>query len=403
MSTSDLATESLPPRRRRLVRLLVLGASLVLSLVFAELLLRAVRPQEAMSVDRGLYEPDPPRRYRLHPGYRGRITNHVEFDHEVVINSRGMRGPEPSAAGEPSDRASAMAGLAKRPTAAPLRVLALGDSFTFGVGAAEIQTFPARLQAHLLAAGVPAEVWNAGAPGYGVPDEVAWYERWGVPLRPDVVVIAPFLANDLQDAAPGSPTHVVNGELVAARGESHGVRRWLYYHSHLFRLIKSSLLEGSLRQKLGLAEPWALRERRAELGLYGPTLPPELAAGEAATDRAVAELARLATRSHAHAIAVLVPSLPQVDAARWQALHRELGADLRGQDPRRPNRLFAEIFARHDVQVIDPTDALAAAVAHGERVYYRRDQHLTPAGYDLLAREVARAVLAVQHGESGDH
>ena len=65
------------------------------------------------------------------------------------------------------------------------------------------ETFPARLQAHLRAAGVPAEVWNAGAPGYGVPDEVAWYERWGVPLRPDVVVIAPFLANDLQDASPG--------------------------------------------------------------------------------------------------------------------------------------------------------------------------------------------------------
>ena len=388
MATRDPAPATLRPRRRLFARLLLLGASLVLSLVFAELAVRLARPQEAMTVTPGLYEPDPPRRYRLHPGYRGRITNHVEFDHPVLVNGHGMRGPEPS----PAPAASHAA-----PSRAPLRVLVLGDSFTFGVGAAESETFPARLQAHLRAAGVPAEVWNAGAPGYGVPDEVAWYERWGVPLRPDVVVIAPFLANDLQDASPGSQTRVVDGELVAADGEGRSVRRWLYYHSHLFRLLKSSLLEGPLRGKLGLAEPWARRERRAELGLYGPTLPPELAAGAAATDRAVARLARLVARHHARAVAVLVPSLPQLEPARWEVLHRELGADAGGHDPRRPNRLFAEMFARNGVPVVDSTDALTAAVARGRRVYYPQDQHLTPAGYDLLAREAASAVLAIHH------
>ncbi len=379
----------LPPRRRLLARLLLLGASLMLSLLFAEVAVRLARPQEVMTVTRGLYEPDPPRRYRLRPGYRGRITNHVEFDHAVFVNSHGMRGPEPS---------PASAGPRDAPSHAPLRVLVLGDSFTFGVGAAEDETFPARLQAHLRTAGAPAEVWNAGAPGYGVPDEVAWFERWGVPLRPDVVVIAPFLANDLQDASPGSQTRVVDGELVAADGEGRSVRRWLYYHSHLFRLLKSSLLEGPLRGKLGLAEPWARRERRAELGLYGPTLPPGLAAGAAATDRAAARLAQLAAEQRTRLLAVLVPSLPQVDEERWHALHRELGIDRRGHDPRRPNRLFTATFARHGVHVLDPTDALSAAVMRGERLYYPRDQHLTPAGYDLLAREVARGVMTTgQH------
>ena len=373
MSATDLAPAALPPRRRRLARLLLLVASLGLSLLFAELVLRAVRPQEAMTVDRGLYEPDPPRRYRLHPGYRGRITNHVEFDDAVAIDSHGMRGPGP--------------------VAADVRVLCLGDSFTFGVGADERETYPARLQAQLRDEGIDAVVWNAGVPGYGVPDEVAWYERWGVPLQPNVVVIAPFLANDLQDAMPGSSTRVVDGELVAGDG-SGGARRWLYYHSHLFRLVKSSLLEGPLRQKLGLAEPWARRERRAELALYGPALPPELAAGARATDRAVARLAELAARHEARVIAVLVPSLPQVDPTRWRALHRELGIDPRGHDARRPHRLFAEMFARHRVAVVDPSAALAAAVARGERVYYPRDQHLTPLGYDLLARQVSRRVLS---------
>ncbi|HEV8241263.1 MAG TPA: GDSL-type esterase/lipase family protein [Thermoanaerobaculia bacterium] len=372
MSASDPVPPALPPRRRRLAQLLVLGASLVLSLLLAELTLRAVRPQEAMSVDRGLYEPDPPRRYRLHPGYRGRITNHVEFDDAVAVNSHGMRGPEP--------------------TNAAVRVLALGDSFTFGVGAREDETYPARLQAHLREAGLDAVVWNAGVPGYGVPDEVAWYERWGVPLKPNMVVIAPFLANDLQDAMPGSPTRVVDGELVAGDGNG-GARRWLYYHSHLFRLVKSSLLEGPLRQKLGLAEPWARRERRFELALYGRDLPPELAPGAVATQHAVARLIERGLAEKAGVLAVLVPSLPQVDPRRWRALHADLGVDLRGQDPRRTNRFFTATFEGAGVPVVDATDALAAETARGERVYYARDQHLTPLGYDLLAREVARAIL----------
>jgi lysophospholipase L1-like esterase len=274
-------------------------------------------------------------------------------------------------------------------------VLALGDSFTFGIGAAEAETYPARLEARLRAASVNAEVLNAGAPGYGVPDEVGWYEAWGVPLRPDAIVIAPFLANDLQDAEPGSTVHVVDGELVVGN-ERGGPRRWLYYHSHLFRLLKSSLLEGAFRQRLGLAEPWARRQRRAELALYGPTLPAGLAAGATATEAAIARLAQLADEHHARVIAVLVPSLPQVDPRQWMALHRELGVETKGNDPRRPNRLFAAMFGRHGIAVVDPTDALAAAVAKGERVYYARDQHLTPAGYDLLAREVALAMMREQ-------
>jgi hypothetical protein len=259
------------------------------------------------------------------------------------------------------------------------------------VGAGEGETFPARLEARLRARGVPAEVWNAGAPGYGVPDEVAWYERWGVPLRPDVIVVAPFLANDLQDAVPGSPVRVVDGELVVSV-ERGRLRRWLYYHSHLFRLLKASRVADRLRSLLGFAEPWARREQRAELALYGESLPPALRAGAAATDAAIARLARAAAAHHARVVGVLVPALPQVDPRRWAALHGELGVDPRSHDRRRPNVLFGRLFAHHGVPVIDATEALAAAVARGQRIYFERDQHLTPAGYDLLAAQVVGAV-----------
>ncbi|MFL6232768.1 MAG: SGNH/GDSL hydrolase family protein, partial [Thermoanaerobaculia bacterium] len=183
--------------RRLAARLLLLGFSLGISLLIAEAAVRLARPQAVMTVSRGLYVPDPPRRYRLQPGFRGTVSNQVEFDTRVAINREGLRGPEigPKAPGT-------------------LRVLALGDSFAFGVGAQEGETYPARLQEVLRARGVRAEVLNAGAPGYGVPDETAWFERWGKPLAPDVILVTVFVGNDLQDAVPGPKPAAVDGALV---------------------------------------------------------------------------------------------------------------------------------------------------------------------------------------------
>jgi hypothetical protein len=349
--------------RTRLVRLLFLGFSFVFSLLTAELAVRLVRPQAVMTVSPGLYQPDEPRRYRIAPGFRGRITNQAEFDTEVVTNREGLRGPDagPKPAGS-------------------LRILAIGDSFTFGVGARQEETWPARLERRMR----NVQVLNAGAPGFGVPDEVAWFEAYGVDLHPDVVVVAVFLANDLQDASPDQPkVAVVDGALVVP-GETGGLRRWLYYHSHLFRLLKSSVLEGRVRSILGLKEPWARRELRAEFSLYAPTLPEELRRGAESTDAAVA---RLASRG-VPVVAVLIPSLPQVDPRRWTALLDQFGLDPAGHDPRRPNRLFREIFERHGVPVLDLTDTFESAVREGRQIYYPIDQHLTPAGYDLMARTI---------------
>src|SRR6185436_19226191 len=126
----------------------------VLALVVAEVALRLVRPQLVLVVDPGLYAGAPePLRYRLQPGFRGRITNRREFDHAVSIDALGLRGAEVGA---------------KDPSR--LRLLALGDSFTFGVDVEDDQPWVVRLASRLTAKGIPAEGLNAGAPGYGVPD-----------------------------------------------------------------------------------------------------------------------------------------------------------------------------------------------------------------------------------------
>jgi lysophospholipase L1-like esterase len=228
--------------RRWLPRLAMVTLGVIVAVAVAELALRWVRPQLVLIVDRGLYAPAPaPLRYRLQPGFHGRITNRLEFDTAVSIDQHGLRGAEVCA----RDRSR-------------LRVLALGDSFTFGVGVEDDQPWIVGLAGVLGAAGFPAEGLNAGAPGYGVPDAADWLEVYGAEIDPDLVLLAVFPGNDLYDAAPGgTKMEVVDGELRRA-GERSDVKRWLYYHSHLFAFVKAGLppaLDRRLRALLHLDEP----------------------------------------------------------------------------------------------------------------------------------------------------
>ena len=102
------------------------------------------------------------------------------------INRYGLRGPEI----EP-DKPDGV-----------FRVLVLGDSFTFGAGVADDESFPAQLQP-LLAGSCATprrfEVINAGVSGYNTADEVVNLERrWLPELEPDLVLLT-FYVNDAYD------------------------------------------------------------------------------------------------------------------------------------------------------------------------------------------------------------
>jgi lysophospholipase L1-like esterase len=72
----------------------------------------------------------------------------------------------------------------------PRRILGIGDSYMFGQGVSDEETYLARL-AVLLNAPSPGawDVTNAAVPGYNTVMEVAALEEKGLALRPDLVVI----------------------------------------------------------------------------------------------------------------------------------------------------------------------------------------------------------------------
>jgi acyl-CoA thioesterase-1 len=90
---------------------------------------------------------------------------------------------------------AAMVAAPANAAAAPVKIVALGDSLTAGYGLPEKDGFVPRLQAALAAKGIEAEIANAGVSGDTAADGLARLD-WSVPDGTDAVIIE-LGANDM--------------------------------------------------------------------------------------------------------------------------------------------------------------------------------------------------------------
>ena len=73
------------------------------------------------------------------------------------------------------------------------RIMALGDSYTYGYDVGDQEAYPAVLGSLL---GDGFEVINWGVPGYGTDQQVLLYEKYGISFSPDIVILG-FYTPDL--------------------------------------------------------------------------------------------------------------------------------------------------------------------------------------------------------------
>lgn len=133
--------------------------------------------------------------YTLRPGQRL-----AAWDDTFTANALGYRtGPPAKAAGT-------------------FRVVFVGDSWTFGMGIREEESFPRQFQALARELGAspgrPVEVWTLALPGYNTLNEIAALEYFYPRLAPDAVVLAPC-SNDMDSSGVALP----NGSLARSRAE----------------------------------------------------------------------------------------------------------------------------------------------------------------------------------------
>lgn len=171
--------------RSDLARNIVLSIVSTLVLLFLiEMVLRVTEvvpahTLEYASPEQWVLNPGP-----LRPGqsFTDRFKRALPF--KVSVNNLGFRGRDVP--------------LTHRP--GRLRVLCLGDSYTFGAYVDDTETWPAQLEVALRQRfpEKEIEVINAGISGFTIVDELGFLKEHGVALEPDLVVLG-FVLNDLAD------------------------------------------------------------------------------------------------------------------------------------------------------------------------------------------------------------
>ena len=153
--------------------------SILAGTAVCELLVRQIAGQTLPTSD--LYVIDHEVGKRMRPNWLGQ-----EFGVEVKTNSLGLRNPETTFA-KPPDR---------------YRILALGDSWTYGYRAAEANTYPRQLEFLLnqraVSRGTPPryEIINAGVVGYSTGQEATYLQVEGYRFNPDLILVAYYPVND---------------------------------------------------------------------------------------------------------------------------------------------------------------------------------------------------------------
>lgn len=223
--------------------------------------------------------------------YGSNPTGYFDQDNGVLaeVNNLGLRGPD----------------VAEEKPAGTRRVLVLGDSFTFGVGVRDEDTFARRLEVDLnrdASHGERIEVINAGVQGYNTRDEVLYLEREWLRLAPDLVVIVFYLNDAYEDR-----TFLNMGESLGVYLEPYGLGRY----SYLVDLVQHEI--GARRSQSALEDYYLQHYFRDAKNFLAR--PGEVASDWLKSRNALQHAAELLRERDIPLVLVVFPELHQLDAS----------------------------------------------------------------------------------------
>lgn len=363
------------------LNVLVLALSTFTVLCFAEIALRLFRPQPLAGV---MFVQDPKFGFWNRPSLRKKMFQsepNTPF-YAVTTTSGGYRGllPVPPVK-EPQAR----------------RILILGDSFTFGVGVGDDETYPAILKSALSRYEIPDlekgarrfEIVNAGCPGWGTENELAFWRARANELAPDLVVIA-YFRNDLADNMRHMLYRLKDGQLVykpaSTLSRAKRLTAWIPFygflseHSHVMNLARRIAARAMTRGPQGAVA------RQAEAKTPSPAVGKASSAPTEFDDQ-------LKTYS------LLMQSLLADAGARKKPVVLLLVAgrnEVEGPPP--ADFLAVERLAErwHSegkiAAIVNPREALVAARSKGAKLFIPHDGHYTPEGNRIVGEQLAQGV-----------
>jgi lysophospholipase L1-like esterase len=295
-------------------------------------------------------------------GASGRHVSPGEFDAEFHINSKGIRGKEIDYArnGYP-------------------RILALGDSFTFGFGVDDDETWPAELQRQ-----ASVEVVNGGVMGWGLPEYLIWFQKEGVKYKPDLVVVGVH-AGDWENAVNGLTSLDVSGKIAVhqvppdAQDKVRWMTEWIPFydtlmtHSTLANVARNVVVKTLHRRSAAAFQ----KDEREQSGEAVPDI------REDHNFALLRELHRQVRNADARLLLVFIPKYPALDPPT---------------DPDKAAHLFQKKLAQWAVDLgiplLDMTPIYRNALVQAGKsdpsyLFFLKDGHANARGYRLIASTVA--------------
>ncbi len=352
--------------RRWVINVSLLLVTLVVCLGITEMSLRIFLPQTTEPHPRGMYTADTELGFRMTPSETG-ILESPEFRVDVQTNGMGLRDQDLPAK-----------------EATEFRLLVLGDSFTFGFGVEERDTFARRIQHRIRATGRKEfRVINGGVVGYGTKQEQIWFDQIADAIEPDAVILGFFVGNDFVDNLNLNQYEVIDGYLVGTSihgtnlmltrvlGMPPRVKIAIRTHSHLYNFLMNAWRATMV--KAGLSDSSAMYE------IYRET---PSAQTEQAVEATREALARLVLSCESREIPLGLVVIPDVRV-------RDVLMAKRHYRFERPSEVIVDMAKVLRVSVLDLTGMFVAR----DDLYYAVDRHWNAKGHRLAGDAIADALL----------
>lgn len=340
------------------LKFLMVFVSVVSTFFVIEIVLCSFWPQIFLPSPPGLYLTDADIGHIHTPNFRGRLEG-AEFQVLVRINQAGLRGKE-------------LRPIKKN----TFRILCLGDSFTWGYGSNDENTYPAELEKFLQIQYpfLDIQVLNAGVCGYGNNEELKLLRKMGKELRPNLIIIQFFAGNDFVDnVIPANRAIEVRNGMLYAIQEPGKDRNPLWLRiihrlkqkSHLVHLVSERI--GYLAIRTGILakiEHFSCQEFTEKDSSLAVNL--------------LVEIGEMAQQLGAEKIYLFAPEKVQ--------LLVKLGGPLRA------SKVVKKSAELTNSPWIDLTSALIQNNGL-DKLYFKQDSHWTPEGNKFVAHVVMKKII----------
>jgi len=378
---ASLSTTEKPTTKIGL-RLFIAALYIIFGVVSLEIGVRLISADLEM-----IWVPDPKLGWRNLVGATKHYTQ--EGDGHVVINEHGFR-----------DRERQLERIVGQS-----RVAVFGDSMTQAIQVNLDQTYLYLLEDAFSQPSESIEFLNFGVSGYSLLQELITFKQEGPRYRPDLVLVAVFVDNDVSGSHPelsvsmvGSPfAKIVDEGLevdysIAKREYDrfmlepiHTIRKY----SHLYRYL--SKIRSDFQSSGPISKSKSIPKRYM---IYHDPLPAIWNDAWEITEAILLEFIKEGQQQNVPVVFISVPAGQIVHEQEWQnLLKKHPGMKGKKWDLRAPEMRLRAFANEHGISLIEPFDDIKKhAQTTEDRLFFGNVGHPTAKGHEILSASIEKSL-----------